>query len=156
MDHLPNTLGSGGYKGKLLLRLYIRKDLLRHLMHAFTAAYPEDVDQLLQPIYSGKMPSRYLASFAPFILTNIKEPVMHKIVFQSFEELFDNCILKYEHQYLPIGFVGSIAYHFKDILNEVAESKGRKISVIDPNPSEVLVSYHIKKEFRTTGTGALL
>jgi hypothetical protein len=48
---------------------------------------------------------------------------------------------------VPIGFVGSIAYHFREVLNKVAENKGLKISIIDPSPSEALAKYHMEKEF---------
>jgi glucosamine kinase len=140
--------GSGGYKGKLLISQYIRKSLPDHLMKAFESEYKDRTDEILVNIYSGEMPSRYLASFAPFLMKHINEPEIYKLVYRSFDELFDNCILKYEnYKELPIGFAGSIAYHFKDVLNKVAESKGLKIAIIDPNPSEALLKYHMEKEF---------
>ncbi|MBX9852804.1 MAG: hypothetical protein K2X86_13755, partial [Cytophagaceae bacterium] len=140
--------GSGGYKGKLLLKQYIRKALSEKLMKAFEAEYPDRTDTMLQKIYGGEMPSRYMASYAPFLVKHIAEPEIYKLVYQSFEELFDNCILRYKNaREVPIGFVGSISYYFKDILNKVAADKGLKISVIDPDPSEALVKYHMEKEF---------
>lgn len=140
--------GSGGYKGKLLIRQYIRKALPPHLMKAFEQEYPDRTDAILHNIYGGEMPSRYLASFAPFLMKHIKEPAIYELVYQSFNELFDNCILRYKnHKELSIGFVGSIAYHFKEVLDKVAASKGLKISVVDPDPSQALLQYHIEKEF---------
>jgi glucosamine kinase len=138
--------GSGGYIGKLLISKYLRKALPDHLMKAFEEEYPDRTDQIMNNVYKGEMPSRYLASFAPFAMKHIREPEIYKIVYQSFNELFDNCIVRYKnYQELPIGFVGSIAYHFKEILDKVAESKGAKIAVIDPDPSQALVQYHLDK-----------
>jgi N-acetylglucosamine kinase-like BadF-type ATPase len=140
--------GSGGYIGKLLIKQYIRKALPEQIMKAFENDYADRTDDILFKIYSGEMPSRYLASFAPFIMRHIDDPAIYQLVYQSFEELFDNCILKYKKaRELPIGFVGSIAYHFRDVLHKVAENKQLKVSLIDPSPSEALVAYHIKKEF---------
>lgn len=140
--------GSGGYKGKLLIRQYIRKALPPHLMKAFEEEYPDRQDVILRNIYGGEMPSRYLASFAPFLIRHIGEPEIYAMVYQSFNDLFDNCITRYKnHQELPVGFVGSIAYHFKEILDKVAASKGVRISGVDPDPSKALVQYHIQKGF---------
>lgn len=140
--------GSGGYKGKLLLKRYIRKELPPHIMESFRQEYPDDPEVLLSKIYSSKMPSRFLASFAPFLLRNIQEPDIFKLVYQSFEELFDNCILRYGYKNLPIGFVGSIAHYFKDTLNKVASDKGLNISVIEADPSEALINYHYNQEYK--------
>jgi len=140
--------GSGGYIGKLLIAQYIRKALPDHLMKAFESDYKDRTDDILFNIYSGEMPSRYLASFAPFLMRHIHEPSIYQLVYRSFEELFDNCILRYKNvKQLPIGFVGSIAFHFREVLNKVAENKGLKISIIDPSPSEALAKYHMEKEF---------
>lgn len=139
--------GSGGYKGKLLMREYIRKGLPDHLRKDFEATYPYRTDEILTKIYSGEMPSRFLASFAPFLKKHINDPFINKLVSQSFEELFDNCILKYKnYREVEIGFVGSIAHYFEDALRKVAEKKGLKIGIIDPTPSDALLEYHIQKE----------
>lgn len=138
--------GSGGYVGKLLISKYLRKALPDHLLKAFEDEYPDRADQIMNKVYKGEMPSRYLASFAPFAMKHINDPEIYKIVYQSFDELFDNCIVRYKnYKELPIGFVGSIAYHFKEILDKVAESKGAKIAIIDPDPSKALVQYHLEK-----------
>jgi len=103
-------------------------------------------DEILNHVYGSEMPSRYLASFSPFLEKHIKEPFIYNLVYKSFDEMFDNCILKYDnYKELTLGFVGSIAFYFKDVLNEVAKSKGLTISIIDPSPSEALVNYHLQR-----------
>jgi glucosamine kinase len=140
--------GSGGYLGKLLIKEYIRKALPANLMKDFESTYPDRTDEILIKIYGGQMPSRYLASYAPFLKKHIADPFIHKIVYQGFDELFDNCILKYEnYKDVKLGFVGSIAHYFEDVLREVAKNKGLKIDIIDPTPSDALLQYHLDKEF---------
>lgn len=140
--------GSGGHLGKLLIKQYIRKALPDNIMKAFEKEYKDRTDEILVKVYSGEMPSRYLASFAPFLMRHLDDPSIYKIVYGGFEALFEECILRYKKaKELPVGFVGSIAFHFKDVLYKVAETKGLKISAIDPNPSEALLAYHIEKEF---------
>ena len=43
---------------------------------------------------------------------------------------------------LPLGFVGSIAYHFQEPLKEVVEEYGVKDVNILQSPIEALVEYH--------------
>jgi glucosamine kinase len=139
--------GSGGYLGKLLVGQYIRKALPPHLMKSFEDTYVDRTDDILIKIYGGEMPSRYLASYAPFLKKHISDPHIYKLVSKGFEELFDNCICQYEnYREVSIGFVGSIAHYFADVLNHVAASRGVKVDIINPSPSEALVDYHIKKE----------
>ncbi|WMJ71905.1 hypothetical protein RCC89_01775 [Cytophagaceae bacterium ABcell3] len=140
--------GSGGYLGKLLIREYIREGLPKPLREKFEEKYTDRTEDIMQKVYGGKMPSKYLASYAPFLHENINDPFIESLVKESFENLFENCILKYENcRKLPLGFVGSIAYHFEEILQQIAKKKGLSVSVIDPSPSEALVNYHLKKAF---------
>jgi glucosamine kinase len=139
--------GSGGHKGKILIREYIREGLPANLRKQFEETYPDRTDVILEKIYSGDMPSRYLASFAPFLHKNIADPFIYKIVHESFDNMFDRMICRYEnHKDVTIGFVGSVAFHFREVLDKVAASKGVKVSIVDPSPSEALVKYHLDKE----------
>ena len=138
--------GSGGYLGKLLIRDYIRKQLPEHLNEAFEKKYTDRTPEILDAIYIKPFPSRYLASYSVFLSENIQDPYVQALVYRSFDELFENCITKYErYQTLDIGFIGSIAHFFKDILNKVAHDRGLKISKIIRNPLEDLAQYHFKK-----------
>jgi hypothetical protein len=46
-----------------------------------------------------------------------------------------------------VGFVGSIAYHFANILRSVAKEKGYEITVIERSPILRLVRYHSRIDF---------
>lgn len=140
--------GSGGYKGKLLLKAYLRQTLPAHLIRSFETDYEDRLPTILGKIYGEPMPNRYIASFTPFLIKHLEEPEIYKLVYQSFDDLFVNCILKYDKVHeLPLGFAGSVAYHFREVLEKVAESKDLKIAVIDPSPSGALVKYHLEKDF---------
>ena len=43
---------------------------------------------------------------------------------------------------LPIGFVGSVAFYFSDVLNEAAERCGIRIAKIMKDPMTGLIEYH--------------
>jgi glucosamine kinase len=95
----------------------------------------------LNQAYSQPKPNKYFASFAPFLLENKEDYQCQKLIIQSFDEFFTKYVLKYPNQ-SPIGFVGSIAHHFGDILTQVAASHNLIISKIVEKPIDALVEFH--------------
>lgn len=138
--------GSGGYKGKLLVADYIRKAMPENIREKFEAKYTDRTKEILDAVYLKPFPSRYLASFMPFITENIKEEYIYNLVYRSFEAEFDNTICRYtDYQKYDIAFVGSVAHYCKDVLLEVAAKKGARITNIIQAPLQALVDYHISK-----------
>lgn len=138
--------GSGGYNGKLLVADYIRKAMPKHIHEKFEIKYTDRTKEILDGVYLKPFPSRYLASFMPFITENIADEYIYNLVKRSFESQFDNTICKYtDYQKYNIGFVGSVAHYCKDILLEVAKSRNATVSTIVQAPLEPLVAYHKNK-----------
>jgi len=138
--------GSGGYKGKILLKAYMRNNLPLDLKQKFEEKYTDRTAEMLDNIYSKPFPSRYLASFTPFITENIQHEYIYNLVYKSFEDQFDNCISKYaRYKELEVCYIGSVAFFLKDILAQVAKDKGVTLGKIIRNPIEGLVEYHTKK-----------
>ncbi|MDX2195283.1 MAG: hypothetical protein NW207_02610 [Cytophagales bacterium] len=136
--------GSGGYKGKLLVSDYIRRAMPKHIRERFEAKYTDRTKEIMDAVYLKPFPSRYLASFMPFIAENIQDQYIHNLVYKSFENQFDNTICRYDnYKDVPIGFVGSVAHYMKEVLLEVAAKKGATVSKIVQAPLQSLVEYHI-------------
>jgi hypothetical protein len=138
--------GSGGYNGKLLVSDYIRKAMPQRIREKFEAKYTDRTKEILDAVYLKPFPSRYLASFMPFIVENIHDEYMHDLVYRSFDAQFTNTICRYDnYQDYDIGFVGSVAHYLKDILLEVAKSKNARVTKIIQAPLAELVKYHKSK-----------
>lgn len=138
--------GSGGYKGKLLVADYIRKAMPENIRQKFEEKYSDRTKEILDAVYLKPFPSRYLASFMPFITENYKEEYIHNLITRSFEAQFDNTVCKYtNYQNYPIGFVGSVAHYCEKILRDVAKKKNANITIIIQAPLEALVNYHLNK-----------
>ena len=138
--------GSGGYKGKLFVQSYIRQYLPKHLAEKFEAENTDRTADILDNVYIKDFPSRYLASFMPFIVQNLADPFMSNLVRQSFKDMFDNSIIRYpNYKEVPIGFIGSTGYYTKEILEDVAHGYGTSISKIIRNPMDALAEYHLGK-----------
>lgn len=135
--------GSGAYMGKLLIKAYLYRELPEDLATSLKNTYSLTKDGILDAVYNSSIPSRYMATFAKFMFDKQKHPVVHAMIYENFAEFFERHVVKYEdHENLPVSFVGSIAFHFQDILKKVAQKYGLQIGTIIKSPSEGLIKYH--------------
>lgn len=133
---------SGGVLGKKLISDFIKGLLPAHIQAEFDKRYDLDYMKVVEKVYKQPMPSRFLASFAPFINEFIADPYMENLVNNSFDEFFKRNISQYDYKNHTVNFVGSIAYYFKDKLVAAAEKNGMKVGRVLKTPIEGLVEYH--------------
>lgn len=133
---------SGGVLGKKLISDFIKGLLPAHIQAEFDKRYDLDYMKVVEKVYKQPMPSRFLASFAPFINEFIADPYMENLVSTSFDEFFKRNISQYDYKNHTVNFVGSIAYYFKDKLVAAAERNGMKVGRVLKTPIEGLVEYH--------------
>lgn len=133
---------SGAYFGKRLVSDFVKGLLPKDLENEFQKRYNLDYGKVVDTVYKQRMPSRFLASFSPFLSEFRDNLYIANLLRSGFSEFFNRNIFQYDYKNNQIGFVGSIAYYYKDILTEVAESKGMKIGKILKAPIEGLVEYH--------------
>ncbi len=133
---------SGGVLGKKLISDFIKGLLPAHIQAEFDKRYDLDYMKVVEKVYKQPMPSRFLASFAPFINEFIADPYMENLVNTSFDEFFKRNISQYDYKNHTVNFVGSIAYYFKDKLVAAAERNGMKVGRVLKTPIEGLVEYH--------------
>ena len=135
--------GSGAYLGKLLMKAYFYRELPDELNQAIKSKYDITKDTFLDELYGSPVPSRYIAKFARFAYDKRKHPIVHAMIYENFAEFFERHVCKYaNYQDLPVNFVGSIAFHFSDTLNQVAKKYGTRIEKIISSPNEGLIEYH--------------
>lgn len=133
---------SGGVLGKKLISDFIKGLLPAHIQAEFDKRYDLDYMKVVEKVYKQPMPSRFLASFAPFINEFIADPYMENLVNNSFDEFFKRNISQYDYKNHTVNFVGSIAFYFKDKLVAAAERNGMKVGRVLKTPIEGLVEYH--------------
>ena len=133
---------SGGILGKKLSSDFIKGLLPAHRQAEFDKRYDLDYMKVVEKVYKQPMPSRFLASFAPFINEFIADPYMENLVNTSFDEFFKRNISQYDYKNHTVNFVGSIAFYFKDKLVAAAERNGMKVGRVLKTPIEGLVEYH--------------
>jgi N-acetylglucosamine kinase-like BadF-type ATPase len=136
--------GSGFQLGQLLINAFFKNELPKSLADKFKNQYQIELVSFLTKLYSHPKPNTMLASFVPFMVENKDEPAIQQLVKKAFVTFFDEIILKYsECKAYELGFVGSIAFLFSDILMETAIQRGLRITRIIQNPVDELVKYHL-------------
>lgn len=135
--------GSGSHIGKELLRAYFYKDMPEELSYLFEKEYDIEIMSIIDKIYHNSQTSKYLASFSRFAFDNKHHAYIKEICMNCFDKFIRHFILIYNsREDNKVSFVGSIAYHFQDILKECLENQGLKLGKVIKNPIDGLVEYH--------------
>ena len=90
--------GSGAFIGKKFIQDYLYGKTPDSVLTKFEQEYPGlTIDKILDKVYSGYLPNRFLASFTEFIQTNISNPYLHGLVYECFYAFLDNHVCKYDN-----------------------------------------------------------
>lgn len=136
--------GSGGHLGKTLILDYLHNEMPFEIREKFEQKYGKiERVTVMTKSYKEALPNKYFANFTYFIFENLQFEYCKNIVRNSFEAFFQKYLLKYPNlKDQKIGFVGSIAYYFQDILSEVCKNHEINIYKIIEKPIDGLVSFH--------------
>lgn len=138
--------GSGAFMGKKLIQDYFYNELPDDVYRRFVEQYNPDKDQIIDAIYHGSNPNRYLASYALFLSENLDHYYIQNLVYESLDKFFKKHIRRYkQYREVKIHFVGSVAYHFSGILKQVAREKGVQLGRILKKPLDDLIRFHFNK-----------
>ena len=137
--------GSGTHLGKALLRAWFYRELPADLNAAFNAAHPEGKEHIKDLVYEkGVAANAYLATFTKFLGEHQEHPYVQQLIQESFGSFLDRHVGKYQgYQQVPIHFVGSIAYHFKAVLEMCMRERQLHAGSIIRKPIHALAEYHL-------------
>lgn len=141
--------GSGCHIGKRIVHDYFLGLMPENLRLKFDEKYHLDRDAFLKRVYQGEQLSRFLAEFAKFASENIDNQYIRDVVGGCFEEFLLSFRLErsvMEKSSSNVGFVGSIAYIFKEILLQQLENYNIKCSIILKNPMDGLIEFYKESE----------
>ncbi|MDF2436659.1 MAG: putative N-acetylglucosamine kinase [Bacteroidota bacterium] len=146
LGYILGDEGSGAYIGKHFIQDYLNKELPAKIADSFDATYNLSKEKILNAVYKEPMPSRFLASFSKFINQNKHEEYFKDLVKFNFNQFFVKHICKYDnHQKVHLSCVGSVAFHYRDTLQEVANSKGVQLNKVIDSPITDLTKFHLNK-----------
>ena len=139
--------GSGGYLGKRMITDYIRGNMPGNVHELTGRELGMSGEELIDTIYTKPFPNRFCAQYAKFSHENLDfDPYFPNLVRDSFTKFFDRIVTHYpNYQEYTFNAVGSVAYHFKPLLQPVAERYGMMMGTILQAPMDGLVKYHTSR-----------
>lgn len=143
LGYLFGDEGAGSYLGKQFIGKYLTKQLPEDIRKNFDNKYKLTLEDILNSMYNRPFPNRFLASFSEFLAPNQQHPFIHRLVKEAFIAFFNAQIKQYEnYNTLTVGFVGSIAHYYREILLEAAKEEGIRVGTILSAPVEGLIHFH--------------
>jgi len=135
--------GSGAYLGKKLVQYYLYNTLDQPLKKAFETRFKIDRAILLENVYKKPLANRYLAAFAVFLAENRGHYMIENILEDGLNAFFFHHLITYkESNMYPIHFTGSIAFGFKDVLQELCNHYHLTLGQVMKTPLKGLIQYH--------------
>ena len=143
MGFMLGGQGSGAYIGKMLLSFYFSSRMPKDLADVFKVKYNLRKSDVLENTYSQSA-AKYLASFAPFASANLQNSWMEDFMDNIMREFISIHLEPFiKDKNIPIHFVGSIAFNFRNLLSNIIKEKGLVLGKVLQTPGQELVKYHL-------------
>jgi glucosamine kinase len=135
--------GSGAYLGKKVIQYYLYNTFDEELRYRFDKKYNTNRVEIIENVYRKPLANRYLASFALFLWENRGHYMIENIIEDGLNDFFFHHVCKYNEAWkLPVSFVGSISFGFKDVLKDLCGSYEFELGKIVKSPMNGLTEYH--------------
>ena len=137
--------GSGAYFGKKIIAAFLYHELPEATHKILVENYKLEKEEVLKHVYKQPNANVYLATFAKVMNETSDTAYMDKLAEEGFTDFFNHHVACYKnYQQYPVHFVGSIAFHFKHVLEIVAKKKGCELGKVDRNPVYSLLNWHLQ------------
>lgn len=147
LGYLLEEEGSGTYFGKKLLTDFLYQKAPIEIREAFYETYQINKEMVIKNMYQKSMPNFYLASFAQFMGQYQDHPYIDNLLETGFTDFIKTHILAYPNfKDYYCHFVGSIAYHFKEKLQEVCLKHEVSVGEIIEKPIDELFKFIKERE----------
>ena len=135
--------GSGAWTGKKMITDYLRGDMPQQCIDIISSEFDINKENILKQVNHGSLPGSYLAKFARFISDHTDRTYFFRLIYDSFALFAEKYIIRYRnYEKMSCGFVGSVAWYNKTILESVSKYYGFKINKVLKSPVEGLIKYH--------------
>ncbi|MEN0002575.1 MAG: hypothetical protein AAF798_00480 [Bacteroidota bacterium] len=136
--------GSGAALGKALLKAFLEERLPAEQQRFLQQEKQLSRGSIIDALYKGDAPSRYLAKWAPLLYEWLAIPAIQNLIQQEFKQLVETTLLPLADTYRNrnIHFAGSIAFHFRAQLVAVLAYYDLQVGSVLHAPMQRLLHYH--------------
>lgn len=136
---------SGSWFGKRLISTHLYKKLDPSIEEDFVNTFGFTKDDLVNRVYKEPNANVFLASFMTFLGRHQEKTQVISWLeegFQAFVDVHIKCFSNYRK--VEVNFVGSVAYHFQDVLRHVCDREDIRVGSITKRPIDGLARYHVE------------
>ncbi len=138
--------GSGAWIGKRLLQDYIKEIMPEPLRGEFEREYSLSYPQIVDRVYRQERPAAYMARLNMFAAARMEDGYIRELVSEGFDEFLCRNVLQYGQCHsVPVGFVGSVAVQYREILDSCLTRRGLTQGPVLKAPIDPLVLYYKSK-----------
>lgn len=145
LGYILGDEGGGAVLGRSLINLLYKggaveqnadgtDNVLFALKQEFENTYALAMADIIERVYRRPNANRWLATLSPFIASHLDVPQVKEMVVENFRRFFSHNIVPYAHPEMPVHFVGSIAWHYRLLLEEAATAEGFTLGRILQKP----------------------
>ena len=146
LGYILGDEGSGSFFGKKILTAYLYKKLPTELAELLEHIYGVNKELILETVYKQPNANVYLATFAKFAYEYRKHIFFEPMIRDGLTEFINMHVCCYpNYKDVPVHFIGSIAFYFKDVLGEIALNYPLTIGEIVKNPISLMADYYCNK-----------
>lgn len=142
LGYILGDEGSGAVLGRKFINALYKGRLPQGLREAFEQKTGLTMSAVIQRVYREPQANRFLASLSLFIGMHLDVLEVRQLVVENFREFLRHNVKPYGRPELPIGFVGSMAYHYESELREAAQLEGFVVGTVVKSPMSGLIRFH--------------
>ncbi|MBR6065087.1 MAG: ATPase [Paludibacteraceae bacterium] len=149
LGYILGDEGSAAVLGKRLVGDLLKNQLGDDLKELFFKEYETSMADIIEKVYRQPFPNRFLAKLSKFCADHIDDPRIHDLVYDHFVQFIRRNLVQYFQKSNDqisnangVGFVGSIAYYYKPILEEAMRAEKLPLGMVLKDPIEGLKEYH--------------
>ncbi len=142
LGYILGDEGSGSVLGRMFMNAIFKNPDYADIRDAYLHDQRLTQADIIRKVYSEPMGNRFLASTSLYIEQHLDHPLLRQLVIDNFRAFFRANLNPYRRKDLPVGVVGSMAFHYREQLEEAARLEGYTLGNILKSPMEGLITYH--------------
>lgn len=145
LGYILGDEGSGAWYGRQLLADYLKHQLPARVVEAFEDDFgPISAEQAIRHVYQQPCPNRYLATFAAFVGRHLDLRYCQELAYRGCDAFWRRNVVPIDNLDLGAGvadvrLVGSVAWHLRAVLEQVAQAHDYLVTRILKDPIQGLI-----------------
>ncbi len=142
LGYILGDEGSGAYIGKRLVGDVLKRQFSSLVCDLFREETGLDAPAIIYKVYRQPLANRFLGEVSRFCANHRNNEEIRLFLVDCFRQFFIRNVSNYRRPSLPVHFVGSVAWAYRDELTEAAESLGFRVGNVVRSPMEGLRAFH--------------